>query len=572
MRRIASLALALTAAACGSNASGPSDMAMPDMAAPVVAITATTDFVGFPTQLDGSGSTGSEALTYLWRVLEVPRGSAVTDASLSSTGDPRPTLEPDRGGHYVIELTVSAGELSAKGTIALDVPTWPIYYFGSASTGGSSTWTVGASVIRSDGTGSHPVICTSSSMLPEFAGNPSAATLLAASFAFIGMRTFEPVPPSPPLPPLPALPFAVVPEPANGLSGAPHLTVVDSDSSCDHPANPVRLDVDAVSSTVYKKGQALGARFSPDGTRAVFLMAVQPIDTEDHTAWLVITRGVDGANPRVVQRFTGALPPVGVPAWMSNGRLAIVAKTASDPVRHGIVEVDDVEGTDPVKTVDCGTSFKRVAQTEYAGGFFFLTATPSTPSDAPSGVYRMEENVCNAAQMLSKETRPGGVAGDFSLSPDGTKLLFVSTEESDVSDAEGALETDIFLAPSDGSGSATRLVGSPGMTSLGPRWITGGRQIVWTQMISRATDASTSPAESSVWLANADGSKAHALLAAANTPISQQAFIGGTSLSGCDAQLGDQANGPSLALAVLLGALLMGLGRRRAETAPPTRR
>src|SRR5438132_3593168 len=94
---------------CSGNSAVPPDFATSDMAVtskPTAKISATPDVVGFVTRLDGSGSTN--AMSFAWRFTQVPSASALTDAALSTTTGPTPTFDPDAGGIYVVQLTVTA--------------------------------------------------------------------------------------------------------------------------------------------------------------------------------------------------------------------------------------------------------------------------------------------------------------------------------------------------------------------------------------------------------------------------------------------------------------------------------
>src|SRR4051794_38797505 len=92
---------------------GGGDMAAPG--APVAKITATPDVVGFATKLSAleSSDAAGRTLTYMWHITATPSGSTITDAALSSATDAQPTFEPDLGGDYTLELTVSAGDDSS---------------------------------------------------------------------------------------------------------------------------------------------------------------------------------------------------------------------------------------------------------------------------------------------------------------------------------------------------------------------------------------------------------------------------------------------------------------------------
>lgn len=75
--------------------------------------------------LDGSGSVDPDAapapLSYRWRVVSRPPGSAVSDASVIDATTPSPSLSPDVEGAYVLSLEVSDGAASDRDHVLLVV-------------------------------------------------------------------------------------------------------------------------------------------------------------------------------------------------------------------------------------------------------------------------------------------------------------------------------------------------------------------------------------------------------------------------------------------------------------------
>lgn len=71
--------------------------------------------------LDGSESYDPEGvtITFLWMVVEVPFGSAVSDSSLSDVTSAKPAFAPDVDGTYKFALTVSDGVLTDEDDVAI---------------------------------------------------------------------------------------------------------------------------------------------------------------------------------------------------------------------------------------------------------------------------------------------------------------------------------------------------------------------------------------------------------------------------------------------------------------------
>ncbi len=76
---------------------------------------------GQPVTLDGSGSYDPEGalISYGWSFVQIPTGSAVTDASLSDPAGPKPVFTPDRDGSFTIRLRVSDGMLSDSDEVVI---------------------------------------------------------------------------------------------------------------------------------------------------------------------------------------------------------------------------------------------------------------------------------------------------------------------------------------------------------------------------------------------------------------------------------------------------------------------
>ncbi len=71
--------------------------------------------------LNGSESYDPEGalITFLWRFINIPLDSNVTDASFSDVTSAKPTFTSDVDGTYVLELTVSDGQLQNSDTVSI---------------------------------------------------------------------------------------------------------------------------------------------------------------------------------------------------------------------------------------------------------------------------------------------------------------------------------------------------------------------------------------------------------------------------------------------------------------------
>jgi len=111
---------------------------------------------GSPVTLDGTKSQdpdhGPHALTFQWRFVQVPAGSALHDANITTATQAVASFVPDVAGLYALELTVSDGAASDQAQVpvtAFDVDGPP-----NAHAGEDQSVTLGTEVIL-NGSGSH---------------------------------------------------------------------------------------------------------------------------------------------------------------------------------------------------------------------------------------------------------------------------------------------------------------------------------------------------------------------------------------------------------------------------------
>ena len=99
---------------------------------------------GQPLTLDGSGSSdpdaGPQPLTYVWRFVSVPTGSARTDGDITNADKAQASFTPDIEGSYVLELKVNDGVLEATDNVmAVADDTPPTITFSSPADGSTQT-------------------------------------------------------------------------------------------------------------------------------------------------------------------------------------------------------------------------------------------------------------------------------------------------------------------------------------------------------------------------------------------------------------------------------------------------
>jgi hypothetical protein len=486
MRRLA-ISL-LMVAACDSKSSEPADLALPaDLAmGPKAMISATPDVVGFVTRLDGSASLN--AAKYTWHFAQVPPASVLTDSAFSTTTGPTPTFDPDLGGVYRVQLTVTAADGTTDTTLSeVTVPTLPVFYHEAVfPTPGPASFAVG--VVRSDGTGAHRISCAVTSNGPGDLGGDDLFDLLEVP-GLLSMRVFDAT--------LSLVAFEQVEAMISGNTRTLKHTLwlADENSDCSGKP-PVRLDDDTQPSVA-----KLGPRFSPDGTRLAYQEGNR-----------LVTVGVDGKNQHVVR--TGKLIAA-PPAWIDATHVAWVEDLSPTPSPHPAIESGaDMDSTTPATQLDCGNlavinQFERLSD----GTWILAGGVTSKLQGGSITLYRVTTDCKNPTVLVT----PGvsGDAWDFAISPDEKSIALSSSV---VQAAAPAPQHDLYIAASDGSSTPTRFSASdPLYDDVGPRWLASGRQISWTQA-ARPPDGGVSSG-AGVSIANLNGSHQRSLKAETGTTV-----------------------------------------------------
>jgi hypothetical protein len=393
--------------------------------------------------------------------------------------------------------------------VTVTVPTVPVFYV----EGRSGQFAVG--VVRSDGSDRRLVSCP--------IVDPQAQN--GVRFAGLyGLRTFEP----PDGGPVRSVFLEIAPAPSGGVQEF-RLWSGDEQSGCStQPA--VRID----SNGFYNDHAHFWPRFSPDGRRVLYVD--KPQDMQAYT-YRVVTTGVDGRLvfiPRSGMIKLHDTPPV----WIDDTHLAWVENVSTTATPHLVVYgAEDGNASSMQTLLDCDGVLGVINQIEWVNGAFLVAGatgtTLNTANPPPIEIYRMAPGACSRAQTLAAQP-PGGVAWDFAVSPDGQTMIYSATD--------GNKTRDLYRVPTDGSAAPIKFAGDPDFDEVGPRFVAGGRQVVWTQ----ATDMLPSTG-SGVMIANADGTHARSLYAQGNG-----ASVSAGSNLGTACSYGDRGSPCAAGVALLL--------------------
>jgi len=536
---------------------GTDDLSMPaDMLMlPVPQVTAKPDLVGFTTSLDSAGTSDplGQTLTLTWAMQQAPAGSGITTASLTSTSAAKTTFDPDRGGVYKIALTATAADgRSATLVTDVDVPTVPVFYGRMGVT--ATTFSMAPHLVGSDGAGDREVGC-------PFSADGGADT--TQIMPFYG-RAFDP--------PAGGIPKFVFLELVDTSGTPPHLVVATPSTDCA-ASKPVRVD-----DNQFTDHFPVTARFSPDGTRIVYVDTPQSSDGTNR----LVTVSADGTGPKHVVRSSGyfGLTPA---IWLDNSTVAWIEADSNSANPFTIWKAPDANAAgDPANNMrtqmlrcDQSMNAAHLAQiNQFEVSPFGLIVAGSTSArcalctrpEAAVTLYKLAPNDCSttAAQTLISEP-VGELSWDFSLSPDGLKILFSSTHGGVIPDG-GAPEpqADIYFVPADGSAAAVKVAGDPLYDDIAPRWIAGGRQFLWTQAPRLLDMGADTPA---IFFANFDGSHVRSFTPAATA--GERVIRSDTGVNrgfDCSGVPGAVATGAPLALLLLGLVLSLAISRSRGRS------
>ncbi|HWE28465.1 MAG TPA: hypothetical protein VHB97_10705, partial [Polyangia bacterium] len=316
------------------------------------------------------------------------------------------------------------------------------------------------------------------------------------------------------------------------------------------------------------------ARFSPDGTRLVYINF--PVNSNAST-YQLITTAADGSGPIHVIRSSGVFG-LAPPIWVDNNTVAWVENDSTTYNPFTIFKAADANATGDssatrTQILRCDQSVadtllyqvNQFALTDFgmivAGSTSFRSAFNTQP-EAAVQLYKLPMNDCSTTNAVTLAAEPvGGLSWDFSVSPDGLKVLFSSTGAQAIPD--GGLpepQSDIFLVPSDGSAAAQKFLGDPAYNDSSPRYVAAGRQILWSR-VSRRLDMGADV--NALMIANADGTHERELVPTAGAGETVRGIDTGTNHGlDCDFAAGAPTAGATAFALLMLGLVVLRLRRR----------
>jgi hypothetical protein len=453
-------------------------------------------YVGQKATVDGSKSTSSfpGTPTFSWTVLSAPPTSSVTSGSLAGKNTASASFVPDVEGKYELELTFASGSHNSKAAATIMAYAAEVFYFEGTATGEGglvapgpdASGSLGYYAVDSTGKNARPVMC------PDY--QPVGLGIGEVGlWGGIGFDTWEGEAGDPPK----YAGFTVDTNPSAPLGYDSHLWSGTSLSSCD-AAPPIDLGIFPGTGTSLTE-YGMNPRFSPDGSRIAFF---------DQLANIVTVASDGSGAPNVVAAYDmgapdgsagGTFDPSPIEAvvprvqWQGTS----VAWVRPTPTGWQIVTAPDMAAAPVTVYMSCTSVTPRQ--------FAFLPngnviASFRTSTTAAENLYQIDKTCVVVQQYTSLSDTSGSVATDFSVSPDGKSLAFISIDPA-VQDASpfsfGStpfVGGYLFVGPVDKSSDPVQVGASPAL--YGPRWIGGGTLLVYTR-IDPATDGGY-PASSAV--------------------------------------------------------------------------
>jgi hypothetical protein len=429
----------------------------------------------------------SGALSYSWEVSNVPTGSVIKTASLSSHTSITASFTPDVAGNYTLKLTVTDGKntSTAEATVIAVAP--QVFYSKSTALtsaglsdegdggGGSYAFWVG----DFDGVDNHAVTCAST--LLNSGSLPASWPIFSANFldfwegeagapyVFAGFSVEV---------------FDAGPD-AEATNFRSRLYAGTNASSCTS-SPPVDLGPWAAGGTV---SFAYGPRLNATGTRIAFPgddLNIHTVAVSGLPTTLVDSYFANGTGT-VAEFETPSLGPAFVPRPGWFGTSVAWARPTSATAWQVVTAPDMASG--PISVyMNCAGITPREVQILSDGN---VVAAYRESTSAPLNLRLFKTDSAQNCTLIrtfsSLSNSSAATATGFSISPDETTVAF-SQYDPAVDDA--SLEDDIsvgfiYVAPIDGSSPPTRISNDPSI--YGPRWIAGGHLLAFTKLDSTAS-------------------------------------------------------------------------------------
>jgi Tol biopolymer transport system component len=295
---------------------------------------------------------------------------------------------------------------------------------------------------------------------------------------------------------------------AVNTSGAENIWVVSADGTIATPVT--KLTAPGITSG--------DPDWSPDGAKIAF--DSNRTDSAHRDIWAV---NVDGSHATALTNNPtgGSTARVVQPAWSPDG-LKLTVTSICCLSAYSNVAVMNADGSNfAVLTsfIQLNSSGLPIFGSGTGGGdwspdgsklIFDAPGVSTIPSSGPQNVWVMKADG-SGQTALTNLTAIGAVSFQASWSPDGSKVVFVSSRALDGSDATNANNTtNIWVMNADGTGTKplTKLAAN-GANNTAPRWSHDGSKLAFESAGALdGTNAANANLTVNIWAMNADGTGA----------------------------------------------------------------
>lgn len=297
---------------------------------------------------------------------------------------------------------------------------------------------------------------------------------------------------------------------SNASIPAVNIWVMNADGSGNTPLT--RLTAQAVSS--------IHSAWSPDGSKIAF-DSTRALDGANASigvpnVWVVNS---DGSAAAPLTKLTASMASSVLPAWSPDGtRIAFVSARALNGTNSAIavrnVWIMNADGSNqhPLTQLSAAGS-SDIAWSPDGARIAFVSTRSLDGTDAvgnAANVWVMNADGSGATPLTRLTSLYNMTTEAPEWSPDGKRILYVSSRAVDGSDNGGSV-MNIWIMNADGSGSRP-LTTLTAATNYQPSWSSDGGRIVFcaTRRLD-GTDAPNSNATWNLWMMNSDGTGQHAL-------------------------------------------------------------